>query len=142
MENLSTIFIFIFIILIFLAFYKNLNSIGQNNEIKTADKLPASVKNLVKRMNTSDKNAFFLEFNQRKKSTLVSYILWPFAGLYYAYNKKIGLQFVLWLTALIGIGIIWWIIDLFRIPWIVDDANDQIAREIAQTLSLGKSFEN
>jgi hypothetical protein len=67
--------------------------------------------------------------------------LWPLGALYYAYNKKIGLQFVLWLTAFVGIGIVWWIIDLFRMPWIVDAANDQIAREIAQTLSLGKSFE-
>jgi hypothetical protein len=141
MENLSTLLIIVFVVLIFFAFYKGLNSIGENQDIKTVDKLPASVQNLVKKMDTSDKNAFLLEFNQRKKSTLISYLLWPCFGLYYAYNKKIGLQFILWLTFCFGIGFIWFIIDLFRIPGIVEGANNQIAREIAQTLSLGKSFE-
>ena len=138
MENLVIIFL---IGLFFFSFYKAFGSLDTKAEIKTVDKLPASVQNLVKKMDASDKNAFLLEFNQRKKSTFFSYILWPLGALYYAYNKKIGLQFVLWLTAFVGIGIVWWIIDLFRMPWIVDAANDQIAREIAQTLSLGKSFE-
>ena len=141
METISSILIFIVIVVIFFAFYKGLDSISLDKEIKTVDKLPASVQNLVKKMNDSDKKAFLVEFNQRQKSTLFSYILWPLGGLYYAYNKKIGLQFILWLTALVGIGFIWWIIDLFRIPGIVESANNQIAREIAQTLSLGKSFE-
>jgi hypothetical protein len=141
MENISSVLIFIVIVVIFFAFYKGLDSISLDKEIKTVDKLPASVQNLVKKMNDSDKKAFLIEFNQRQKSTLFSYLLWPLGGLYYAYNKKIGLQFILWLTALVGIGFIWWIIDLFRIPGIVESANNQIAREIAQTLSLGKSFE-
>jgi hypothetical protein len=141
METISSILIFIVIVVIFFAFYKGLDSISLDKEIKTVDKLPASVQNLVKKMNDSDKKAFLIEFNQRQKSTLFSYLLWPLGGLYYAYNKKIGMQFILWLTALVGIGFIWWIIDLFRIPGIVESANNQIAREIAQTLSLGKSFE-
>lgn len=141
MENISTILILIVVVVIFFAFYKGLDSISLDKEVKTVDKLPASIQNLVKRMNPSDKKAFLVEFNQRQKSTLFSYILWPLGGLYYAYNKKIGMQFILWITALVGIGFIWWIIDLFRIPGIVESANNQIAREIAQTLSLGKSFE-
>lgn len=141
MENISSILILIIIVVIFFAFYKGLDSISLDKDIKTVDKLPASVQNLVKKMNDSDKKAFLIEFNQRQKSTLFSYLLWPLGGLYYAYNKKIGMQFILWLTALVGIGFIWWIIDLFRIPGIVESANNQIAREIAQTLSLGKSFE-
>jgi hypothetical protein len=139
---MNDLFVIIVFGLICFAIYKAFGSLNTKDEIKTVDKLPASVQNLVKKMDPSDKNAFLLEFNQRKKSTFFSYILWPLGALYYAYNKRIGLQFVLWLTALVGIGIIWWIIDLFRMPWIVDAANDQIAREIAQTLSLGKSFEN
>ena len=136
MKNLVVIVIFG---LICFAFYKAFGSLDTKAEIKTVDKLPASVQNLVKKMDASDKNAFLLEFNQRKKSTFFSYILWPLGALYYAYNKKIGLQFVFWIT--FGGGLIWWIVDLFRMPFIVEQANSQIAREIAQTLSLGKSFE-
>jgi hypothetical protein len=63
MENLVIIFL---IGLFFFAFYKAFGSLDTKAEIKTVDKLPASVQNLVKKMDASDKNAFLLEFNQRK----------------------------------------------------------------------------
>jgi hypothetical protein len=43
MENISSILIFIVVVVFFFAFYKGLDSIILDKEIKTVDKLPASV---------------------------------------------------------------------------------------------------
>ena len=111
-----------------------------DEDVKSVEQLPASVQNVISRMDTRSQNAFFLEYNKRKKKLLISYILWFVFALYYAYNKKIGLQFVFWFT--LGGLWIWWIVDLFRIPSIVRDGNATIAREIANTLAIGNTFNN
>jgi hypothetical protein len=64
--------------------------------------------------------------------------MWILFGLHYAYNRKIGLQFVYWFT--LGGFFIWAFIDLFRMPLIVQGSNSIIAREIANTLALGNTF--
>jgi hypothetical protein len=89
-------------------------------------------------MDATTQNAFLTEYNRSKKSIGFSYFMWILLGLHYAYNKKIGLQFVFWFT-LGGFGI-WAFIDLFRMPQIVQGSNSSIAREIANTLSLGNTF--
>lgn len=111
-----------------------------DEDIKSVEQLPASVQNVISKMDSNSQNAFFLEYNKRKKKLLVSYVLWLVFALYYAYNKKIGLQFVFWFT--LGGVWIWWIVDLFRMPSIVRDANAIIAREIANTLAIGNTFHN
>ena len=109
-----------------------------DEDVRNVNQLPASVQNVISKMDTNSQNAFFLEYNKRRKKVFVSYILWFVFALYYAYNKKIGLQFVFWFT--LGGLWVWWIIDLFRMPSIVRDANAIIAREIANTLAIGNTF--
>lgn len=109
-----------------------------DEDVRNVNQLPASVQNVIAKMDTESQNAFFLEYNKRKKRVFVSYILWFVFALYYAYNKKIGLQFIFWIT--LGGFWVWWIIDLFRMPSIVRDANALIAREIANTLAIGQTF--
>jgi len=57
------------------------------------------------------------------KSTAVTYLLWFFFGLHYIYLGKIGTQFLYWIT-LGGLGL-WAFIDLFRIPGMVESANNK-----------------
>lgn len=56
------------------------------------------------------------------KSVPVTYLLWFFFGLHYIYLGKIGTQFLYWITA--GGLVIWAIIDLFRIPGMVEAKNN------------------
>jgi hypothetical protein len=102
--------------------------------------LPPSIQSVVTKMSDLEQNSFLLEYNKRKKSVFLSYILWIFFGLHYAYNRKIGLQFVFWFT--LGGFFCWAFLDLFRMQSIVRDANATIAREIANTLALGHAFGN
>jgi hypothetical protein len=80
-------------------------------------------------MDSSTQNAFLTEYNRSKKSVGFSYFMWFLFGIHYAYNRKIGLQFVYWFT--LGGFFVWAFIDLFRMPLIVQGSNSVIAREIA-----------
>lgn len=111
---------------------------GQDQDVKTVNNLPASVQNVVSKMDATTQNAFLREYNGSKKSVGFSYFMWFLFGLHYAYNRKIGLQFVYWFT--LGGFFIWAFIDLFRMPLIVQGSNSIIAREIANTLALGNTF--
>ena len=71
-------------------------------------------------------------FEQRKKSTLVAYLLWFFFGVYYFYLGKPGLNFAFWLSLLFLLGILWWLVDLFRIPGMINEYNDRLLTELIQ----------
>lgn len=111
-----------------------------DKDVRTVTALPPSIQNVVTKMDANAQNSFFTEYNRRKKSVGLSYLLWFVFGLHYAYNKKIGLQFVYWFT--LGGFFIWAFIDLFRMPSIVRDADSIIAREISNTLALGNTFKS
>lgn len=114
------------------------SSKAENSELGTLKSLPPSVQDVVSKMNPQSRSIFFQEYRQKRKPIFAGYILWCVFALYYAYYRKIGLQFIFWITGG-GLGI-WWIIDLLRMPSIARDANDQIARNILQTLNLGAAF--
>lgn len=57
------------------------------------------------------------------KSTGTAYVFWFLLGAHYLYPGRVGTQLLLWFTMLLGIGLIWWLIDIFRIPGLVAQAN-------------------
>ena len=79
--------------------------------------LPANTQSLVLR-----------DYEVRKKSGLIAYILWFFFGFHYLYMGRIAIQLLYWLTVG-GFGL-WMLIDLFRIPGMVVRKNEDIAREL------------
>lgn len=68
------------------------------------------------------------DYEYRKKSGLIAYILWFFFGFHYLYLGRIGIQLIYWLTVG-GFGF-WALIDLFRIPGMIERKNEDIAREL------------
>ncbi len=88
-----------------------------------------------------------MEFEARKKSATVAYLLWfllGFLGAHRLYAGKIFsgiLQFVVhglgWLTVAIfvgylflGIWAVWWVIDAFLIPGWIRNRNLELARSL------------
>jgi hypothetical protein len=71
-------------------------------------------------------------FEKRKKSTLVTYLLWFFFGVYYFYLGKPGLNFALWFSLCLILGLLWLLVDLFRIPGMVSEYNDRLLTELIQ----------
>lgn len=64
------------------------------------------------------------EYDSRRKSGGLAYVLWFPFGFHYLYLGQIGLQLLYWLT-FGGFGF-WAIIDLFRIPAMVGRKNEEI----------------
>ena len=79
--------------------------------------LPANTQSLVLR-----------DYEVRKKSGFFAYFFWFFFGFHYLYLGRIGIQLIYWLT-IGGFGF-WMLIDLFRIPGMVERKNEDIAREL------------
>lgn len=137
---MKSITVIIPLVLIAFAIYKAVQySKSENSELNTVQSLPPSIQQVVSKMDPESRSVFFNEYSRKKKPIWVGYVLWFVFAMYYAYYRKIGLQIVFWIT-LGGFGL-WLMIDLFRIPSIARDANEQIAREVLQTIQIGKSFE-
>lgn len=83
-----------------------------------------------------EQQAFFLnQYESKRKSKFLAYLLWFFFGFHYLYVGKWGMQFLFWFTGG-GFGI-WWFVDLFRMSGIIANKNNDIAVEI---LLLAKHF--
>ena len=114
----------------------------ESTEARTIKSLPPTVQHTVAQMDSASQNAFFNEYEKMKKKTSLAYIAWFFIGFHYLYTKKVGVQFAFWATWFVGIGEIWWVVDLFRMPSIVRSCNEGIARDALQTLSIGNQFKS
>ncbi len=65
----------------------------------------------------------------RNRLTKNQLLLWWFLlGAHYIKLRKIGLQLLFWCTGL-G-GVIWWIVDLFRLDKLADEFNKNLIREL------------
>lgn len=100
-----------------------------------AKKLPAMVRNELATMSAQKQDEFLEEYRRKKKSSGVAYLLWLFVfQLHYGYLKKWGLQIIFWLTG--GGFLIWWFIDLFRIPGMVRNYNKDMAMDVMRSLKM------
>lgn len=66
----------------------------------------------------------------KMKSTGIAYLCWFLLGFHYGYIGKWGIQLLFWIT-FGGLGI-WAIIDLFRIPSLIDTYNLNISTQIEE----------
>ncbi|MBE4950722.1 TM2 domain-containing protein [Chryseobacterium culicis] len=85
-------------------------------------------------LNSEQQKIFISEFERRKKSVGISYLLWLLLGWHYAYLKKWGWLILYIFT--VGGFFIWVIIDLFRIPKMVEQYNNDLALEILRDISI------
>ena len=84
---------------------------------------------------TDEQQERFVEaFKSRYKRTGVAYTLFLLCGCHYAYMNRWGLQVIWWLT-LGGLGV-WAVIDLFRIPRLVNQYNDEVAKVLTRTIKV------
>jgi len=139
---MKTVGILIFLIALGLVIWKIMQARSEEDaELNSISKLPASVGNVVAQMDPSQQAAFFAEYQKNKKSLVVAYVAWILFAVYYFYFRKPGWNILLWVAfILFGVGTIWWIVDLFRMPSIRREYNEGVARQALQTLSLGSAF--
>lgn len=94
------------------------------------------VRHEVATLSAHSQEAFVEEYRRKSKSTGVAYILWltgiSLLGFHYAYVRKWGIQILYWLTA--GGLLVWWFVDLFRVPGMVRDYNKDVAVDVLRNL--------
>lgn len=101
-----------------------------------ADSLPSMVKNELATLSAQRQEEFVEEYNRKKKSTGLAYLLWLLFGWHYAYVGKWSTQVLYWV---LFVFILWVLIDLFRIPNIIRDYNKDVAMDVMRNL---KSISN
>lgn len=97
-----------------------------------SDSLPAMVRNELAKLPAQRQEEFLEEYRRKAKSVGAAYLLWLLLGWHYIYLRKWGIQFLFWLTA--GGVLIWWLVDLFRIPGMVRDFNRDVAVDVLRNL--------
>ncbi|HAF29657.1 MAG TPA: hypothetical protein DCG75_11485 [Bacteroidales bacterium] len=98
-----------------------------------SDNLPAMVKNELATLSAQKQQEFVEEYKRKQKSVGVAYLLLIVVlAMHYGYIRKWGLQFVFWFTG--GGLLIWWFIDLFRLPGMIRDYNMDVATDVMRNL--------
>jgi TM2 domain len=90
--------------------------------------LPRVVTAAAAKLDPAARKSFHRDYARRRKSLAVAYLAWLLLGWHYLYLGRIGLQLAFWLTA--GGFVVWWLIDLFRLPGVVGRHNEDLAREL------------
>lgn len=107
-------------------------------EDRIADQLPSIVRTELARMDAGQQAQFAEEFRRKRKSKAIAYLA-SLLYLHYAYVGRVGMTLLMWLVAICTLGIlglIWWFVDLFRIPGIVGAANRDIATAILRDMKI------
>ena len=95
----------------------------------TYENLSETIMDMIKTLPEDQKDKFLNDFNREKKSVGLGYLfLW--LGVHYFYYRKPGLGIAFLLSLALLVGILWFIIDMFRIPGITREYNEKVAREL------------
>lgn len=90
-------------------------------------------------MSEEQRGQFMAQFGNKKKSRTTAFLLAFFLGCFGAgrfYLGRIGTGVAKLLTCLVGVGVIWWLVDLFLIGGMTDKANFKLASVIAGSMGV------
>ena len=96
------------------------------------DPVPARVRDELAARPGPTRAAFHEAFRRRARSTATAYLIWVLVGGQYGYVGRWALQILFWVT--VGGLMVWWAVDLFRIPGIVRRYNERVSHEILEGL--------
>jgi len=97
-----------------------------------ADRVPPAVRGKVAALPAQRRHEFAEAYNRTARSTAAAYFLCLLVGAHYAYVGRRGIQIVFWVT--LGGLMIWWVVDLFRIPVMIRRYNEEVAKDILRRL--------
>jgi len=100
--------------------------------VEMPDPVPARVRDELAALPVPTQAAFHEAYRRRGRSTATAYAICLLVGGQYGYVGRWALQILFWVT-LCGL-MVWWAVDLFRIPGMVRRHNERVAYEILGTL--------
>lgn len=95
--------------------------------------LPTAVQIEVTRLLPDRQAQFIKEYRRKRKSVGLAYLLWLF-GLHYGYLGRWRHTALLILMSWLLIGLLWWVVDLFRLPRLVGKHNQNAALDLLASL--------
>lgn len=110
----------------------------QKQERQLLKSLPDGMEARLKALSDDDLKAYRQMFHKRGKAVSNAYLFWLLAGLHYpyVYGWKGVLIWALFIAVSVltwGIvGVIWWLVDFFRLPGMVRDNNREVALKTLQ----------
>jgi hypothetical protein len=114
-----------------------LNTLDLAIPIELAASLPQSVCNQLATMPKHEQDAFLKAFQDRSASLVMAYLTSLIYG-HYVLLGRWAMSGWMWLSLFTAstVGVIWWLIDLVRMPRMVREHNERVAAEILQTLRM------
>lgn len=94
--------------------------------------LPEQVNESLSELSDEQQKQFVEAFASASKSIAMAYGFYLILGSHYAYMGRWKLQAIWWLT-LGGLGV-WALIDLFRIPGLINQYNDEVAKMVTRKI--------
>jgi hypothetical protein len=104
---------------------------------KVAASLPQSVRDQLATMPEAEQAEFLKAFERKSASLAMAYL----SSLIYCHYGLLGrwaMSGWMWLSLFVAsaLGMIWWLIDLMRMPRMVREHNHQVAADILQKLRI------
>jgi hypothetical protein len=104
---------------------------------KVAASLPQSVRDQLATMPEAEQAEFLTAFERKSASLAMAYL----SSLIYCHYGLLGrwaMSGWMWLSLFVAstLGMIWWLIDLMRMPRMVREHNHQVAADILQKLRI------
>lgn len=97
------------------------------------DNLSLLAKKQLSEMTELQQAEFVDSYRRKAKSTGIGYVCWLFS-LHYAYVGQWGLEIIFLCT--MGGFFIWWLVDAFRVPGIINNYNRDVAMDILREIKL------
>jgi hypothetical protein len=98
------------------------------------EQLPVGIQYSLAEMPPEAQDAFWDEYRRRARKVGVAYLFWFLLGSHYAYLGRWWRQWFFWMTA--GGVFIWWFVDFFRLPRLVEEYNRDAAMTALRMLRL------
>jgi hypothetical protein len=98
------------------------------------EKLPPRIVDIQAKLDPEKHGAFARDYMKRRKSLLIAYPL-CLLGWHYLYLGKLWHQ-LLFLVSSGGL-LVWLLVDLFRLPGMVANKNDELARDLLASYGEG-----
>ena len=108
-----------------------------------AASLPPSVRNQLATMAEGEQEAFVRAFQEKSASLVMAYLTSLIYG-HYVLLGRWAMSGWMWLSLFVAsaLGVVWWLIDLIRMPRMVREHNHRVAADILdklQTAAAGPS---
>ncbi|HEX7073534.1 MAG TPA: TM2 domain-containing protein [Hyphomicrobiaceae bacterium] len=107
-------------------------------EPELLDKLPQVVKSELAKLPPERQAEFAEEFKRKLASTPAAYLC-SLLFCHYGYLGRWGMTIIMWIASIVTfgiVGLIWWLIDLFRIPRMVANYNKDVAVAVMRDLKI------